>query len=221
MTDRDDKDIACAERALLLPGEDAAEHPADRWALRLAGLCHVVPPVSAPSQLLAVAEARIALEDQAIALANTRRALRRWQGAAVAGGLLAASLAAVVVMPAIDPSGPAGHVAVVTADADPGRAGMVVTLGPGPGWATVVPLVEPAANGAFEMWHLPEGAETPRSIGLLPAERPSVVAVSADQGDTFAISLEAAGGSPTGLPTRPLFHGSMTAIREGQGAPTD
>lgn len=214
MTRRDD-DINRGERALFLPGEAdsaAMDWPPDRWAVRLANLCDCIPTEPPAPGLFSHIEARIDLENTARALAAARRSLRRWQGAAVLCGSLAASLAAVVVMPLVTDPPPPGPVAVVTADEDPAAAGMIVALSPERGWATVVPLVGSVEGQAYEMWHLPEGAKRPQSIGLLPERGAAAIAVSAGPGDLFAISLEAPGGSVTGQPTRPLFHGRAAFV---------
>ena len=67
----------------------------------------------------------------------------------------------------------------------------------------------PAAN-SYELWMLPEGA-APVSLGLLPGAGnaalpldPQRLAVLA-QTMTLAVSLEPAGGSPTGAPTGPVL----------------
>lgn len=55
-----------------------------------------------------------------------------------------------------------------------------------------------------EVWLIaPEAA--PVSLGLLPGERLSVAYPEAPAGWTLAVSLEPAGGSPTGAPTGPVL----------------
>jgi anti-sigma-K factor RskA len=68
----------------------------------------------------------------------------------------------------------------------------------------------PAGN-SYELWMLPDGGAAPVSLGLLPGAgntaRPldaQALAVLA-QTMTLAVSLEPAGGSPTGLPTGPVL----------------
>ncbi|HEX7440087.1 MAG TPA: anti-sigma factor, partial [Caldimonas sp.] len=64
---------------------------------------------------------------------------------------------------------------------------------------------------ALELWALP-AAGAPRSLGLISAQGASVVQRSRVLKDTvaLAVSLEPAGGSPTGAPTGPvLFVGRL------------
>lgn len=72
---------------------------------------------------------------------------------------------------------------------------------------------------SFELWLLPAGGEAPRSLRVLAPEGPTVGALSEApesrlQGATGrAVSLEPAGGSPTGLPTGPvLYRGSLVPL---------
>jgi anti-sigma-K factor RskA len=71
----------------------------------------------------------------------------------------------------------------------------------------------PAATNSYELWILPAGGAPPRSLGLLPTGTASVDAVlpvelrpllASAQG--LAVSLEPAGGSPTGAPTGPVLY---------------
>jgi anti-sigma-K factor RskA len=78
----------------------------------------------------------------------------------------------------------------------------------------------PAAAGrVYQLWVLKGGAK-PRPIGLLPNASRAALDITEDDAralaaaDGVAISLEPAGGSPTGLPTGPiLFKGSLLAQR--------
>lgn len=71
----------------------------------------------------------------------------------------------------------------------------------------------PATTNSYELWILPAGGAAPRSLGLLPTGTASVDAVlpaelrpllASAQG--LAVSLEPAGGSPTGAPTGPVLY---------------
>ena len=73
----------------------------------------------------------------------------------------------------------------------------------------VVGAVPPAAGKSYELWALPRG-KAPVSLGLLPAagraertlNEPQRAALLA--ADKVAVSVEPAGGSPTGGPTGPI-----------------
>jgi anti-sigma-K factor RskA len=63
------------------------------------------------------------------------------------------------------------------------------------------------ANRSLELWSLPpQGA--PRSLGLIAADKATVVQRGKvlDGTAAFAVSLEPAGGSPTGAPTGPVLY---------------
>lgn len=71
----------------------------------------------------------------------------------------------------------------------------------------------PAPANSYELWILPAGGAAPRSLGLLPTGTASVDAelpvelrslLASAQG--LAVSLEPAGGSPTGAPTGPVIY---------------
>ncbi len=76
--------------------------------------------------------------------------------------------------------------------------------------AVTVPAA--AGNTSYELWVLPADGP-PQSLGLLPVNAGTVeiriseqlIAALTDAG-TLAISLEPAGGSPTGLPTGPVVY---------------
>src|SRR3989442_2452755 len=63
------------------------------------------------------------------------------------------------------------------------------------------------ANRALELWALP-GSGAPRSLGLISASGATVVKKGKVlEGATgLAVSLEPAGGSPTGAPTGPVLY---------------
>jgi anti-sigma-K factor RskA len=71
----------------------------------------------------------------------------------------------------------------------------------------------PSPANSYELWILPAGGAAPRSLGLLPTGTASVDAelpvelrplLASAQG--LAVSLEPAGGSPTGAPTGPVVY---------------
>jgi anti-sigma-K factor RskA len=76
--------------------------------------------------------------------------------------------------------------------------------------STVNPRAAPA-NSSFELWMLPDGGGNPVSLGLLPEMGTAQLALSAAQLGvlmrtmTLAVSVEPAGGSPTGAPTGPVI----------------
>lgn len=209
-----ERDIDAAERALGLEplrGEDREGRAArEAWDLRFAPLLDAVDPVAPPEGLLGRIEARIDGDGKVVELTQMRRKLRRWQGIAGAAASVAAALALWIAVPVGET--PARYVAVVTSDAD-GTAGMIIEFDTGSGLATVIPVGITAPEGrALEMWQLPAGAERPHSLGLLPDTPVERRTIQAGPGDVFAISFEEPGGSPTGQPTDPRFHGTIVQV---------
>lgn len=215
MSDRD-KNIDAAERALgTLSRKGETPRGAklrQAWEFRLATLLspirEVAPPPGFFSRISQQLDHQVTLET----LARSRRKERRWKGISALAGMAIAGLAAfIVVQPRLAPEGER-YVAIVTSDAD-GTPGMVVQFDTGTGIATVVPVVGSTPEGrSWQMWHLPVGAEKPVSIGLLPEDPDIKPAVTAGVGDTFAISIEQEGGSPTGQPTDARYHGKIVRI---------
>lgn len=85
----------------------------------------------------------------------------------------------------------------------------------------IVALGEPAPAGKdYELWIIADGLKAPRSLGVvhtdsarLPANFGALPA-AAIHGATLAITLEPAGGSPTGAPTGPvLFSGKFVTAK--------
>jgi anti-sigma-K factor RskA len=76
---------------------------------------------------------------------------------------------------------------------------------------TVNPRPAPAAS-SYELWMLPGGGAQPVSLGLLPAAGNATLALSVAQlavlgnTPTLAVTVEPAGGSPTGRPTLPVIY---------------
>ncbi|MEO1459471.1 MAG: anti-sigma factor [Pseudomonadota bacterium] len=215
----EERDLIAAERALGLAahtGESGAEAAArERWERRFAALAEALAPVAPPKGLFAAIASRIDAEDARAALARAERRARRWRGVSVVTGALAAGLGLFIAHDGLQEPAPERYVAIVYADADPSEHGMIVEFDAVTGVATVIPLLAAAPEGRdFEMWHLPVGAERPRSIGLLPETPHLRRELTAGPGDVFAISLEQAGGSPSGQPTMALYHGSAAAASE-------
>lgn len=73
--------------------------------------------------------------------------------------------------------------------------------------------IAPAPDKSYELWVLPAGGAAPRSMGLLPtggavidAAMPENMRAVLASAQGLAVSLEPAGGSPTGAPTGPVVH---------------
>lgn len=215
----DERDLNAAERAIG-HAPTGGETPADRaareaWERRLSPLLTDAPAAEPPTDMMTRIEAQLdndAPADTAEVI-QLRRSVGRWRGFAGIAVAAAAALAIYVAVPQTPaPVEAAKYVAVVTAD-DSGQTGLLIHFDTGSGVATVIPAgARPPDGSSYEMWHLPEGATTPVSLGLLPQNAVSRATISAGEGDLFAISLEPLGGSPTGQPTQAVYHGTVVRV---------
>lgn len=217
-----DRDWLAAERALgLLAGDALAEAnrleagdrafagDVARWSMRFAPLLDEVAPAEPPARVFAAIERRLAPNDNVVGL---RSRLRRWQVAS--GGLtaLAASLGlALLLQPrALPPVAPPPARAPMVAMVEGGPNHLVATWN-GDKMLMVVPAMVAAAgkNHSHQLWMIPSDGK-PRSMGVMPigpmhlTVEPATATMLAE-GATLAVSLEPAGGSPTGLPTGPVI----------------
>lgn len=172
------------------------------WERWLAVLLETVSPVDPPARVWRAIARR---------LDPDRSRLHFWRRLAFLATAAASVLATVVVHDVVTP--PATRYVAVLHDAG-GRAAWVVSSAEAKGAITVSALTPapPGPQQALELWLIPEGSQTPRSLGLLQhigritmnLERELIVALRS--GSMFAVSLEPAGGSPTGSPTGPVLY---------------
>ena len=191
----------------LLPAHPALRDAVAQWQQRLHPLAEQVQPVTPSPAVWQRLESRLfgTQEQSPTAAASWWRRLGLWQS------LSGAALAAVVGMGVLLSEPPAPPIVIVLAAQAPTAglepASFVVSLSADGGSLVLKPVNAPvlSAAQALELWAVP-AAGAPRSLGL----------VSADQGATirragllkgtaaFAVSVEPAGGSPTGAPTGPI-----------------
>jgi anti-sigma-K factor RskA len=93
---------------------------------------------------------------------------------------------------------------------DSGQPAFVATFDRASGTMVVTPVSTWADAGRVpELWLIPKG-DKPHSLGVVDTTRPITVTVPAnlrgaiDPASIVAISVEPAGGSPTGQPTGPV-----------------
>jgi anti-sigma-K factor RskA len=172
------------------------------WESRLAPLATAVPRVEPPQHVWAQIEAAIGGRT-----APRARELGFWPA-------LAAGLAALAVLfgglylgqqPRIDQ---ARYVSVITDQAS-GPVWLLQAFAAELRISTINDRPVPAGN-SYELWMLPNGA-APVSLGLIPGTGTAALPLDAQalvvlaQTATLAVSLEPAGGSPTGAPTGPII----------------
>ena len=188
-----------------------------RWEQRLIGLSTQLPPVQPSASVWQNIEAKVA-PSRAAAPAATPASQRFWQGVAasvavlavVLGTLLAVREPEVQVQVQVERQAvESAHTAVV---ADATAPIWLVNAFPALGElrVTAVRSVELPADRSFELWMLPDSGAAPVSLGVLPRSGVAVLPLSGDKlqvltaTSKLAVSIEPAGGSPTGAPTGPI-----------------
>ena len=184
------------------------------WEERLLPLAEALPPIAPPSRVWAAILARI----RSAATAPRARSLLWapagwWRGLALVG--LATSLALAIALFKPGTEAPEGTLVVVLAGGD-AKPALVATAARTSRYLAVKAIapVAVAPDRSLQLWMLPETGN-PRSLGLVSTIAPAGVArielpAAADRTlqniPALAISLEPAGGSPTGLPTGPVLY---------------
>ena len=226
------------EAAALLARDPDFARAVAAWERRLAPLAALVaeappPPAlwdriaaSLPAPTASALPSRSAPR-VAARIPRARLGPRFWQGTTIGALALAASLVVVMLLRPAPPSGqPSGELSGQPGGPPMGgmalavlapRAGgpALVAFAARPGEVLIRPvgaLAPVPAGREMELWFLPQGAHRPRPMGALPAEG-RVVRRALAPGTQIMVSLEPAGGSPTGLPTGPvLFAGTLERL---------
>jgi anti-sigma-K factor RskA len=240
MTERDDdRDALAAEYVLgLLEGTETLEaerriaddadfaDAVQAWRRRLADLDTTVAPRPVGEAMWARIAGDLGLRPTVAGPVRPATASRAqqpgflsqlWQSLAFWRGLSAAAVAAAVALVVVFGLAPRedqpAFVAVLMTDA--GRPGAVMHAY-ADGRVTLVPLeVAPIPQGrSLQLWSISAASPSPVAVGLMDQVRTIRLDLRrlspAQLRETFAISVEPAGGSPTGLPTGPVvMQGAM------------
>lgn len=205
-----------------LAGDRALRDEVDFWEERLIGLTQIPRPIAPSPALWRRIERDLPPQPAAMAdMVPLRRAglwhsLPFWRAASAA--LMAATiLLAVLVLRPMPPGERADFTAILQAQ-DKSVAFLVEVDARRAVSLTPLASVSVPASQSLELWALKDANDRPRSLGVVAADRRSLIAPSSlpevVPGQLFLISLEPAGGSPTGLPTGPvLYGGPLVAMR--------
>ena len=189
------------------------------WQNRLAPLDAVGQPVQPPARVWRRIQKQVQTGGRSGGLWSS---LPFWRTAGLVG--LAGALTLAVVLAALTPTrhGPESMVVVMSdAEANPAMtvSWPVQHRGEPRLRIRVMGHPEMAAGTAWELWLLPDGEHKPVSLGLIGTEPTQELAVPRsvvpmmDRAYGLAMSVEPAGGSPTGQPTGPvLFKGQCTPL---------
>jgi len=203
-----------------LKSDPALRREMGRWEARLDPLCNTLPEVQPGAAVWKQIEAQINPSRDPASAGTTSwlgsLAFWRWTSFASAG--LASVLLAFIVVNTgrSDPTALDEAMVVVMEDSETRNPSMSVA------WATegrgkpklrirVIGHAEMAPGTAWELWALPNGNEPPRSLGLINThetqwvEVPEELRHQLNKAAGMAMSLEPAGGSPTGRPSGPVL----------------
>jgi len=146
-----------------------------------------------------------------------RRSKRRWQFATFVSLAVAASVAVFAVLR--EPAMPPATIDVAVLAQPDGSKPAFVAIQYSDGSVGLRPLIEVnvLTGRDLELWVLPPGAKAPTSLGVLPVGgRRFVPAQVLPPHAQLLVSLEQAGGSPTGQPQGPvLYAGTLTSLPGG------
>ncbi len=191
------------------------------WAEQLAPLAEEIAPIAPSPALWSRIDAEIGKEDgfqpaaTPVTIAPWWSRLALWQGATAAFASLALALLVTRPSPPAPAASPPaaatqGNLLAATLAAESGRALVTASLDTGRSSVVVSPVASEDLDGRVpELWLIPADG-TPRSLGLIDLGGVQKVSVSPTllklvaEGAVLAVSLEPAGGSPTGLPTGPV-----------------
>jgi len=186
----------------------------DRWEGRLAPLGDDYDEVAPPAAVKAALERQLFATGDAAAQARLPRpglwaSLALWRAMAAAAVLALAVVLALPYLPGSPGSDQGGRLVASLAPQQSDVHYFVVYDARARDIGLSHVTGERAAGHDFELWVI--GSEQPPvSLGLIPDGSSTHIAVSEDlrrkiaAGAVFAISLEPAGGSPTGEPTGPV-----------------
>lgn len=233
--DKDEREILAGEYVLGTLGGRVRARVADvlsrdaelaaavaEWEVRLGSLATRLAPIPPDPWLWQAIERRLGFD----APESTRKVpwgLRVWQGIAFASVAAVAVLGVrlytaepevreVPVQVEVPKPVPVERMAAVLTG-EQARSAWIVT-GPVRGDRIRVRALEPEplpSGRAYELWLLPEG-RNPISLGLVPEEGERTIEPPPELRDLLrpgvplAVSLEPAGGSPTGQPTGPVLY---------------
>jgi anti-sigma-K factor RskA len=199
------EEAACAARAAqdrAFAGEVA------RWRTAFAALDAEFAEETPPQRMLERAEARLFGRTPPLA-ARLWGSVALWRG--VAAAAVVAALAASLLGRPPEPDEARPLVATVSPAAPAAdNVQLVALLDREAGLLRFTRIAGAApAGSSLELWVMPEGASAPASLGVVPAEErfslPVPEGIAVAPGTAILVSLEAAGGSPTGQPQGPVL----------------
>jgi len=192
--------------------QPAVAQAIDEWERRLAQLAVAVPSIEPPPHVWTGITERLRFGGSTAdaSAPGLWQRLGFWRGLAAAG--FAAAIAFAIALSALRPLESEPGLVVVLAGQD-GRTALVASTQRNDPFLLVkaVAAALVAAGRTLELWMLPDG-QPPRSLGLVQGAGVTRVSLAAPSEralaniPALAVSLEPAGGSPTGQPTGPVLY---------------
>ena len=190
--------------------QDVAE-----WEARLSPLNDVLPGIEPPARVWRAIAGRLGIGQAAGR--GLWASLSFWRVSSLASALMAVALVVFIALPEPQKPGDAAAMVVVMHDIATRKPAMTASWEPGKsGGRTlrirVIGHAQMAPGTAWELWMLPGGDQTPVSLGLITTHETQVVAIPPglaarlDAAQGLAMSVEPAGGSPTGRPSGPVLY---------------
>jgi anti-sigma-K factor RskA len=180
------------------------------WESRLNPLAEMLSPVEPPARVWKQIQLRTGMPREAKPSFWNR--LDFWRPLALTASALAAALILYIGAATLMPQAPVVNYVAVLSDKEAKAAWVASSIDKSS--FVIRPLASQTvpAGKTLELWVIPGKDQSPRSLGLLPEAGSKTVSLSeplrraATPGAALAISLEPAGGSPTGLPTGPVLY---------------
>jgi anti-sigma-K factor RskA len=181
------------------------------WEQRLAELALALKPVAPPAHLWARIEQRISPAPKGQAVGKSTRL---WQTLAASFALISIGLISMLTLREPEVQVRTLEPAQVAIVADTTAPLWIVRAFPDLDQLRVRALraitLEPTRS--YELWMLPDAGTPPVSLGLMPVSGEASLPLddaatrTLEASSTLAVSLEPAGGSPTGAPTGPVVY---------------
>ena len=198
-----------------LRGNPQLRRAVAQWEVRLSPLNEALPAIEPPARVWQAIKARLKI-GQSVRPGFWEN-LSFWRVSSFASGLLALALVVFVAVPRPEAPVEAGRMVVVMNDLATKKPAMTASWEPGQSGGRLLRIrtighAEMGPNTAWELWMLPGGDQKPVSLGLITTHETQVVKIPAalaarlDATNGLAMSVEPAGGSPTGLPTGPVLY---------------
>ena len=180
------------------------------WHTRLQSMSETLDPVPPGEHVWRNILARIDMRPQVIAPPPFWQRLSVWRGLSAGALAVTVVLAALLLLPMLQP--PPAQDAVAVIDDAQTQPLWLLRVDAANKVLEVQVLRRTALDPGkvHELWMLPGGDQAPVSLGLLPAVARESLPIENPQrllqAAGLAVSLEPAGGSPTGSPTGPVLY---------------